>query len=139
MPESLSLTLLAISTTIIALCVLTGTLMLVLIGRRLMDLTRRVQELTEQLRAIAVPTAADVRATVRSVSQLAAVGARLARPMVMSTMLPGPRWLRSLAVAAGLYSSLKEVLPSFKTFKKRPASTSENPTSQPTTKQATGN
>lgn len=113
MSEQLSLTLIAISCVIISMCVLGGTIVLFLLGRRLQELSRRVERLTEQLRASAVPVAEDLRTTVRALSQVAIVGSRLARPMLASTVFHGslPWWARSLGVLAGLYAVSKEFFP----------------------------
>lgn len=115
MSENISLTLIAISTTIIALCILASTLVLYAIGRRLHRLALRLEQLAEQLRASAVPAAADLRETIRSISKLAAVGSRFARPMLASTVFRStPGWVRSLGILAGLYAATQELLPSIR-------------------------
>lgn len=112
MPERLSLTLIALSTVTVALCVLLSTVILYNVGRRLHKLSERVERLTEQLKASAVPAAADLRATIHSLSQLAALGSRFARPLLASTVLrTSPGWVRSLGVLAGVYAAAQQFIP----------------------------
>lgn len=109
MSEPLALTIIAVSTTIMAVCVLAVTVATLFLVRAMKDVAARLQELSQQLQSSAVAAMGDLQASARAVGQVATVAVRLTRPLLAARMFRGaPTWLRRLGVVAGAVTAARQ-------------------------------
>jgi len=109
MSESTALTIIAVSTLVMAVCVLAVTVATLVLVRAMKDVAARLQELSRQLQNSAVAAIGDLQASARAVGQAATVAVRLTRPLLAARMFQGmPTWLRRLGLVAGAVTAARQ-------------------------------
>lgn len=118
MTEQTSLAIIAISALILVLATIASCIALFIAVRRVMALTKRIEDLTEQVRASTLPAIHDVRNTLHSLSQVAGVAAQIARPIVATSAVGRTvTLLRALSLAGTVLTAARSLRG---TFSRRP-------------------